>query len=232
MSIKRRNEAINFTAKLVSETLAGQGALRGKSAYEIAVLNGFVGTESEWLTNLNGKPLDIKGQYNNYDLLKSANPNHAFTYAVGIDKPYDIYFWSNAQNDWVNAGKLSGINEVVIGSVSYFPVGQKVTLPDSLPANGGNADTVDGKHASDLIPTFVVGVLSVSGWDNKMYSFESTYPVTNYNIEIAPDTSVTEEQLEAYNGALMVGSATKNEVKAIGDVPTVDIPIIIKVVKK
>ena len=29
--------------------------LRGKSAYEIAVENGFVGTEAEWLESLHGK---------------------------------------------------------------------------------------------------------------------------------------------------------------------------------
>lgn len=33
-------------------------------------------------------------------------------------------------------------------------------LPASLPANGGNADTVDGKHASDFLPTSAKGAAS------------------------------------------------------------------------
>lgn len=40
--------------KYVDATLSGNGALQGKSAYEIAVENGFTGTETEWLESLNG----------------------------------------------------------------------------------------------------------------------------------------------------------------------------------
>lgn len=40
--------------KYVDATLSGSGALHGKSAYEIAVENGFTGTETEWLESLNG----------------------------------------------------------------------------------------------------------------------------------------------------------------------------------
>ena len=38
----------------VDAALSGSGALHGKSAYEIAVENGFTGTETEWLESLNG----------------------------------------------------------------------------------------------------------------------------------------------------------------------------------
>ena len=40
--------------KYVDATFSGSGALHGKSAYEIAVENGFTGTETEWLESLNG----------------------------------------------------------------------------------------------------------------------------------------------------------------------------------
>jgi hypothetical protein len=33
----------------------------GKSAYEVAVDNGFVGTEQEWLASLKGEPGEIAG---------------------------------------------------------------------------------------------------------------------------------------------------------------------------
>ena len=36
-------------------TIGGGSGAAGKSAYEIAVDNGFVGTETEWLESLNGK---------------------------------------------------------------------------------------------------------------------------------------------------------------------------------
>lgn len=40
--------------KYVDATISGIGALQGKSAYEIAVENGFQGSESEWLISLEG----------------------------------------------------------------------------------------------------------------------------------------------------------------------------------
>ena len=40
------------------------------------------------------------------------------------------------------------------------------------------------------------------------------------------------EQLKAWNSAQIVGSSTTNSCKALGDVPTIDIPIIIKAVMK
>ena len=45
--------------KYVKASLAGAGALQGqdgKSAYEIAVQNGFSGTEQQWITSLTGTP--------------------------------------------------------------------------------------------------------------------------------------------------------------------------------
>ena len=41
--------------RYVDEVLVGSGALQGKSAYQIAVDNGFVGTEVEWLESLIGQ---------------------------------------------------------------------------------------------------------------------------------------------------------------------------------
>lgn len=55
-------------------------------------------------------------------------------------------------------------------SASHTHTASQITgLPTSLPANGGNADTVDGKHASDFAPTgFGLGTtcVNVTDWDN------------------------------------------------------------------
>ena len=40
--------------KYIDTTLSGAGVLKGDSAYDIAVKNGFQGTESEWLESLEG----------------------------------------------------------------------------------------------------------------------------------------------------------------------------------
>lgn len=47
--------------KYVKASLAGAGALKGedgKSAYEIAVQNGYSGSEQQWINSLVGKPGD------------------------------------------------------------------------------------------------------------------------------------------------------------------------------
>ena len=43
-----------LSKKYIEDTLAGAGALAGKSAYEIACDNGFNGTVTEWLASLKG----------------------------------------------------------------------------------------------------------------------------------------------------------------------------------
>lgn len=85
-----------------------------------------------------------------------------------------------------------------------------------------------------LKPTITTATLLASNWDStaKTYSFETNYPNASYDIEVALNSTATSEQAEAFNGAQIVGSATSNIIKAYGDVPTVDIPIILKVVTK
>lgn len=48
-----------LSKKYVDDSLAGAGALAGKSAYEIAVENGFKGSATEWLASLRGDTPEI-----------------------------------------------------------------------------------------------------------------------------------------------------------------------------
>lgn len=99
---------------------------------------------------------------------------------------------------------------------------------------------VDKKELSEELAkkenksTVSVITLSAAAWDEsaKTYSLESQYPHANYNLEIALNGTATAEQAEAFNGAQIVGNAASNVIKAYGDVPTVDIPVILKVVAK
>lgn len=98
----------------------------------------------------------------------------------------------------------------------------------------GNADTVDtvlfGKEEK---ATISAATMSASGWSGSEYSFEGTYPVATYNIEIQPNgDSITSDQMKAWNNAKIYGSATANKAIAKGTVPSIDIPIIVKAVAK
>lgn len=114
--------------------------------------------------------------------------------------------------------------------VSPDPFNENADALDTYLHN--QAQAVDSGKANK--PTITTGTLSASGWgqNTKTYSFESQYPSATYDVEIEPGSSCTEAQLSAWTRAKLVGSATQNVVKAVGEVPAVDIPIIIKVVVK
>ncbi len=71
-----------------------------------------------------------------------------------------------------------------------------------------------------------------SGWSSKTYSFETAYPRDSYNITISVAASATSAQYDAFTNAKICGNATSNVVTALGTVPTVNIPLIVKAVKK
>lgn len=93
-------------------------------------------------------------------------------------------------------------------------------------------------EAQEVLDSLNAGVYSnatllASGWSGSgTYSFESTYPHSNYDIEIQPNNTCTTEQLDAWGEAKIAGSATSNVYTALGLKPTVDIPVILRVVRK
>lgn len=48
-------QALGVAKKYTDKAIEGAGGLQGKSAYEIAVDNGFIGTEAQWLESLQGQ---------------------------------------------------------------------------------------------------------------------------------------------------------------------------------
>ena len=81
-------------------------------------------------------------------------------------------------------------------------------------------------------PTFSQYTILTSGWSSGVYSFESAFPSATYDIEIELDSTATESQVEAWSSAKVTSVFGTNTMKALGDVPTVDIPVIVKAVMK
>ena len=81
-------------------------------------------------------------------------------------------------------------------------------------------------------PTFSQYTILTSGWSSGVYSFESAYPSASCDIEIELDSTATESQVEAWSSAKVTTVFGTNTMKALGDVPTVDIPVIVKAVIK
>ena len=81
-------------------------------------------------------------------------------------------------------------------------------------------------------PTFSQYTILTSGWSGGVYSFESAFPNATYDIEIELDSTATESQVEAWSSAKVTAVFGTNTMKALGDVPTLDIPVIVKKVIK
>lgn len=78
----------------------------------------------------------------------------------------------------------------------------------------------------------VTATLTASSWSNKQYSFESTYPSVKYDVEVGINgDSATDDQYKAW-ASLKPMDSMSNILKIKGKVPTIDIPVILKVVSK
>ena len=165
-----------------------------------------------WQTKASSKCQHVQGKFNVADSFN--------TYADIIGNGASDKRSNASTVDWSGNAWYAG--NVYVGSTSG-------TNKDS-----GSKKLATEDYVSSLKPTITTTTLLASSWDSatKTYSFESTYPNASYDIEVALDSTATSEQAEAFNDAQIVGSATSNIIKAYGEVPTVDIPIILKVVRK
>ena len=81
--------------------------------------------------------------------------------------------------------------------------------------------------------TTVNSTLYASKWSNSLYSFETEYPSATYDIDIAlRGEDLTDAKQSAYDKARIVGYGGSNVLKAFGAIPIVDIPVVLRVVKK
>ncbi len=85
-----------------------------------------------------------------------------------------------------------------------------------------------------LKPEYAKLTMLASKWDKttSKYSFEAEYPSDKYDIEVGPSDDATAEQMQAYGAALIPINSTANVAVAKGEIPTVDIPLVIKAVRK
>ena len=84
-------------------------------------------------------------------------------------------------------------------------------------------DAIDDLVQKDY--SFVQYTILASGWDtNNIYSFETLYPSTTYDIlNIVPNDNTTSEMRTAWANAQCGGYKATNVIEAHGTVPTVDI---------
>lgn len=85
--------------KIIEVISTGKQGISGKSAYTIAIENGFKGTEKEWLLSLKGSPFTYN-DFTNEQLSELTGPRGAtgYTYIPKVD--------TNGNISWTNNGNL------------------------------------------------------------------------------------------------------------------------------
>lgn len=78
-------------------------------------------------------------------------------------------------------------------------------------------------------PSKANNTITASGWSNSKWSFEQTYPASDYDLTVEVSDEATSGQYDAFCAAQIVGSASENTLTALGVVPNVDIPIVLTV---
>lgn len=92
-------------------------------------------------------------------------------------------------------------------------------------------DIVEWNFLNFYMPRFFLDTLNASEWTDGEYSgFDTRYPSSLFDIEIELDSTATNEQLEAWSNAKLTSVFPTNKIKALGDVPTVNIPVIVKLI--
>lgn len=189
--------------------LDGTNGQDGKSAYEIAVDNGFVGTETEWLASLkgqDGKDGIVMDAPSDGKLYGRMNANWVEVTGSGgggggiPEAPADSKAYARKDNAWVETVEAVNVytkteaNEAFLPKTTVIPTktseltndsgfitsipdeyvtntemtayaqpkgdyALKTDIPTTLPANGGNADTLGNIPASELerVRTAIIG---------------------------------------------------------------------------
>lgn len=181
-------------------------AIRGLSAYQLAVKNGYEGTEEQWLTSITGvegKSAYQVAQAEGFEgtetawlaSLKGAKGDQGKSaYQVAQDGGY-----TGTEAQWLESLKAAGLNDVV-------------------------KNYIDGRTT----PTTVSLTILSSAWGETVTIEDEAITATK-NVVMIPGSTITKEQLNALQkancqdcGVQGAGSVT---FKVFGTIPTIDIPV-------
>ena len=100
---------MSLTGKAEGKTLRGRinrlEELQGYSAYEVAVVNGFVGTEDEWLASLKPSDEEIKQAFDDY-----MEKNHIGTATIG-EVTLLASAWKGGNSLYSQVVSIAGVTE-------------------------------------------------------------------------------------------------------------------------
>ena len=121
------------------------------------------------------------------------------------------------------------IDENSVISEIDLPIFEQLVSDAQTAASEAQAAAEDAADAAESVGSNVKSyTLSASSWSNGTYTISDSLITTSSNQEILPAVGITLDQLKALQTAMLVDggqSAGKLTLKAMGTVPTIDIPV-------
>lgn len=197
--------------KIIAE---GIETSQGKSAYEIAVENGFVGTESEWLTSLKGeKGSDGKDGTNGKDGIDGEN---------GIDGQDGKDGQNGADGIGITSTEINADGELIL----TYSDGSTANVGAVVGAKGDKGDTgatgADGQDGKNYEVEIVESTeTTVELQPNKYYQFGEVTELNLTLAEITDNSQLYEFMFEFISGETATTLTLPDTIKW-SDVPTVE----------
>lgn len=188
----------------------GVKALRGLSAYQLAVKNGYTGTEAAWLTSITG----VEGK-SAYEVAKETG--YTGTKAEWIASLKGEKGDKGDKGEPGTAGS-NGTNGTD-GKSAY-------QLAQDGGYTGTQAQWLASLKAPD--PSVVEKTITTSMWGSTVTISNALITATN-SVAMIPGKNITEDQLKALQKANIQDCGTQSAgsitLKVFGTVPTIDIPV-------
>ena len=216
------SDGTNYTTPNLKGPQGIQG-IQGKSSYTVAVENGFVGTEAQWLVSLIGDTgatgngiasivkTDTIGLVDTYTVTMTSGATSTFTVTNGVDglSAYEVAAnngFVGTEAEWLTS--LDGIDGRAITTVTFT----STTDASGLPAQSGGTDTYTISYSDATTSTYNIyngaDVTNVSILDDNSITATNMWSSSKINTELGnkQDTLVSGANIKTINGENVLGS--------------------------
>lgn len=194
-----------------------------------SLAEGYKTTASGTSSHAEGATTIASGNYSHTNGLGTSAKGQAQT-AIGIGNIEDttsLFIIGNGAFDSTTQAITSRSNALAVDASGNLVIAGALTASNVYTKT--EIDNLLKGKANATVKTSYT--LTKSKWASGVYSFEDTYPIASYDIEIDPSSSMTDAQYAAWRDADITGSTDVNTIKARGTVPTIDLPVILRTVK-
>lgn len=202
----------DITDIVTSYVTEHKSELNGKSAYELAVINGFMGTATEWLISLKGTPGQKGDTGNGIVGIEKTGTNgivdtYTITFSSGVTTTFTVTNGSKGdRGDTGTSAYQTAVNNGFTGTEAQW-------LASLVGSNGSdlvNQGVIDSTSSGDVTKTLVANTMVII-----------TQPVTSLILSLPTTYNAWDEFRFAFTTGSTFTGLTLNGITYLGDTPTI-----------